>query len=98
MSVNLDWIPAPWIYSVAGVLVLAVGYSMKVIFESIKRDWNAALEKLAVIETTTRVQAENHLMTIQTESVKQTKHLEDLVREQSQTNGYLKAIIDMGKR
>ncbi len=40
------------------------------------------------------VQTENHLNTIQNESIKTNTKLDDLIKEQAETNGYLRAIAE----
>jgi hypothetical protein len=66
--------------------------------QKIGEDFKSANEKLAVIEQATRVQAENHLCTIQAESIKQTALLETMIKEQATTNGYLKAVVEVAKK
>lgn len=60
-----------------------------------KQAWTDVVKKVDVIVDTTRIQAENHLCTIQNESIKQTTLLQDLVKEQAETNGFLKAIVEL---
>jgi hypothetical protein len=62
-----------------------------------KRDWDTAMEKLGNIEQKVSVQAENHLYSIQEESKRQTTLLQDMVKEQAETNGYLKAVVELKK-
>jgi hypothetical protein len=55
-------------------------------------------DQLSAIEAITKVQAENHLHTIEAESLKQTSLLETMIKEQATTNGYLKAVVEIGKK
>jgi hypothetical protein len=69
---------------------------------AVKEEWKTATARLEVIETTTRTQAENHLHTIEGESVKQTQILTegfaDLRTAQAETNGYLKAVVEATRK
>jgi len=100
-----DWskiIPESYIYTAFGLLVTVFGgfvvYTAKKAIGALKGQWSGAMDKLSIIENTTRVQAENHLNTIQQEAVKQTDLLGTMIKEQATTNGYLKAVVDLGKR
>ncbi len=99
MSGNLGWIPPTWIYAIASVLLTSLtglGWIViKRVVATLKKDWDEALEKLTTIENITCVQAENHLYTIQTESVKQTNLLTEMNEKQAENNGKLGVLIDI---
>jgi hypothetical protein len=101
---TVDWhkiIPETYIYGAFGLLVTGLGviarFVVKKTIEILKAEWQAVTARLELIETVQGVQAENHLNTIQSEALKQTILLEDMVKEQASTNGYLKAIVDLKK-
>ncbi len=102
MSGNFSWIPVSAVYWVVGVLVSALvslsAFLINRLVQAVKKDFQTAMAQLSTIENTTRVQAENHLFTIQTESIKQTQLLAEMIKEQATTNGYLKAVVDMSNR
>jgi|SRR5579863_2336470 len=104
--IDLSWIPVSYIYVVASVLATTLcglgGFVIKKAIDSMRTEWRGAMDKLATIEDTTRIQAENHLHTIQDEAKKQTALLETLVKEQTEmrvgqaeTNGSLKTLIEV---
>lgn len=87
--------------SAAAVLLAGLAGILRFMFketiDSLKKDWDKAMCQLDDISKTTKVQAENHLHTIEGEAVKQTALLSEMIREQSETNGYLRAVVDMAK-
>src|ERR1700733_15388334 len=97
VSGNLGWIPMSAVYWVIGVLLSALAslgtFMIRRFILGIKQDFQTAMSQLSVIEQTTRIQAENHLCTIQAESIKQTALLSEMIKEQATTNGYLKAVV-----
>jgi len=99
---NLNWLPSPWIYTVAGILLTTLvslgGFVIKNVIQAIRKEWYAAAEKLAVIEGSTRVTAENHLTHIQAETEKQTELLERVIGQITETDGYLRAVVDYNKK
>jgi len=102
MSGNLGWIPPTWIYAITSVLLTSLaslgGLVIRKTLQNIKKDWDVAMTKLTTIEDIQRIQAENHLQTIQAESVKQTGLLTDMLQAQAETNGYLKAVVELSKK
>jgi hypothetical protein len=101
---TVDWhkfIPETYIYDAFGLVMIGLfavaRFIVKKVIESLKSEWKAVTERLERIEDVQGVQAENHLNTIQAESLKQTDLLTEMVKEQAGTNGYLKALVDLKK-
>jgi hypothetical protein len=61
--------------------------------KGVKDQLSDSAKKLDSIETITKVQAENHLCTIQAESIKQTALLTDMAKELAETNGSIKTLV-----
>jgi hypothetical protein len=57
---------------------------------SIKDEWKDTKDKLNAIATTTQIQAENHLTTIQHNTARSNDLLEKVVEGQAEMNGFLK--------
>lgn len=74
---------------VTAVLSLLTWFS-KNLFNSIKKEWTETKDKISTIESTTRVQAENHLNTIQENGKKTNELLEEVVKNQIELNAWLK--------
>ncbi len=55
-----------------------------------KEEWDDMKSKINTIATTTQVQAENHLQTIQTNTGKTNDILERMAEGQAEMNGWLK--------
>jgi hypothetical protein len=72
------------------VLVGGLGWLGKYVGHSIAKEWRGIKDKLTLIEETTRVQAENHLTTIQVNTGKTNDLLEKVVENQTELNGWLK--------
>ena len=81
---------------VTGLLGL-FSWFVKNLIEEIKSEWRETKIQLTAIESTTRVQAENHLAHIQEESKKQSDYLERLVEGQAEMNGFLKGRASRGE-
>jgi len=87
-------IPTPYIYSATTALLTAVIWLLRIVWKFVSATVNSWSEKLSTIESTTRVQAENHLCTIQANTTKANDLLEQLLLSQAGTNGFLKAIVE----
>ena len=74
-------------FAAATGLVTWIG---KLIWNFFQNEWIEVKEKLTAIEATTRVQAENHLETIQHQGAKTNELLEKVVENQIELNGWLK--------
>jgi hypothetical protein len=85
-------------HAVVGTLLTVLGWFVKNKVQEIVDDFKIAQERLATIESIARNQAENHLKTIQTEAIKQTALLEEMLKAQAETNGFLKAVCDLGRK
>jgi hypothetical protein len=72
--------------SLGGLLI----WFAKYVGRSVKDEWKDTKEKLNAIATTTQVQAENHLTTIQQNTAKSNDLLEKVVEGQAEMNGFLK--------
>src|ERR1700753_3049256 len=87
------FVPAQYIYHVAGALLTLVGigvtYISRKVWEFIKHQ-SARLERIETIQT---VQAENHLNTIQGNTGKTVELLEKMQVGQAEMNGYLKGVL-----
>lgn len=66
------------------------GWVTKYFVRSLQKEWRGIKDQLKLIEQTTRVQAENHLATIQTNTGKTNDLLEKVVENQIELNGWLK--------
>jgi hypothetical protein len=64
-------------------------------FNWLKKEWRVATDRLVKIENITSVQAENHLRTIQDESLKQTALLQEVVKGQTQNNAKLEILCEV---
>jgi hypothetical protein len=83
------------------VLGVASWLGNKLVVSPLKAGWQSAVDKLTVIETTTKTQAENHLATIQSEAKRHTEILQSMAAGQeairiamAESNGYLKGILE----
>jgi hypothetical protein len=99
MAANLNWIPSPYIYTVSGILLTTLfalgGFIIRSAVRAIKTSWDTGMTLLTTIEGTTRVQASNHLTHIQAETEKQTVLLEKVIGQITETNGYLRCVVDL---
>lgn len=77
-------------HAVVTGLLSILGWFARNLFNSIKDEWNDTKTRLVTIETTTRVQAENHLNTIQQNTSKTNELLEKMNENQVEMNGWLK--------
>jgi hypothetical protein len=66
------------------------GWVAKYFVRSLQKEWRGIKDQLKLIEQTTRVQTENHLTTIQTNTGKTNDLLEKVVENQIELNGWLK--------
>lgn len=74
---------------VTGLLSI-LGWFFKNLYNDIKEEWSDTKKRLITIETTTCVQAENHLNTIQANTAKTNELLEKISENQAEMNGFLK--------
>lgn len=88
-----------WVIGVmTTALVSLVTWNVKIGFKVAKDKLESAEAKLNSIEATTKVQAENHLKTIQDESLKQTAILERIEKQGVSTAAKFDTLIAvMGK-
>jgi DNA topoisomerase IA len=93
----MTWIPPQYIYLAASALLTLVVLLLRWLGKAMIGKLNKAFETLDQIKTITSVQAENHLKTIQDEAIKQTALMSEMIKESAETNGYLKAVVDMTK-
>lgn len=84
-------------HGIEAVIVGGLGWFVKYIGHSIRHEWRGIKEKLSLIEQTTRVQAENHLHTIQENTAKTNELLEKVVLNQVDMNGWLKGRASRGE-
>lgn len=72
------------------------GWAVKYIGHSIRKEWQEVKAKLDELMTITKVQAENHLQTIQTNTSKTNDLLEKVVDNQIEMNAWLKGRASRG--
>lgn len=77
-------------HAVVAAFITAFGWLVKYVAKSIQQEWKDTKEKLNIMVTTTQVQAENHLHTIQENTGKTNVLLERVVEGQAEMNGFLK--------
>lgn len=70
-----------------GGIVVWIG---KYFFSIAKDEWTGMKETLADIRETSKVQAENHLKTIEMNTGKTNEILQEMVKGQAEMNGWLK--------
>lgn len=89
MIVNPEYVHyAP--HAIVTGLLSIFGWFSKNLLDSVKQEWKDTKERLVNIESTTRVQAENHLNTIQANTSKTNELLGKVVENQAEMNGFLK--------
>jgi len=76
-------------------LVGLVWWIMKKALKAAADQLKGVKEQLSEIQQITKIQAENHLSTIERESLKQTSLLETMIKEQAETNGSIKTLCDV---
>lgn len=77
-------------HAIVTAFLSVTGWFGKYVLKNIKQEWKEMKDRLMTIETTTRVQAENHLNTIQANTAKANELLEKMVENQAEMNGFLK--------
>jgi len=77
-------------HAVVTALLGGLGWLAKYFGGRLMDEWDEVKGRLANIETSTKVQAENHLAHIEAESVKQTELLGKIIEGQAEMNGWLK--------
>lgn len=93
----MSGIPLHVIYWLLGAAVSVIGTLLGLFMKQLMAAFTKAFATLSRLEQITSVQAENHLTTIQAEAIKQTALIGNMIKEQAETNGYLKAVVDMTK-
>lgn len=92
--------PAPELHylphAIVTALIAGVGWLGKYFGSQLVKEWRDAKEKLIAIEATTRVQAENHLHTIEANTAKTNELLTKVVDGQIEMNGWLKGRASRG--
>lgn len=69
---------------------------VKFVTDKLVKEWRGIKETLGRIETTAKVQAENHLQTIQSNTTQTNVLLEKVVENQIELNGFLKGRASRG--
>lgn len=99
----------PQVYGLITIVLFllgVIGWFVRIGFKFVSASMTSALDKLTKIDQVTTIQAENHLKTIQGESIKQTALIESLIeksdnnmgliiKEQSETNGSLRTLVEI---
>jgi hypothetical protein len=77
-------------HGIVAALLGALGWFGKRAASGFAADIKDAKQRLVTIEETTRVQAENHLATIQANTSKTVEVLEDMRKDQAELLGYIR--------
>lgn len=80
---------------VTGLLAF-LGWVGKYLFGVVREEWRGVKSTISTIEATTRIQAENHLHTIQENGAKTNELLGKMVENQVELNGWLKGRASRG--
>jgi competence protein ComGF len=101
MQLSLHYLPHAIVTVLSGVALYLLKKGVDAAFDSIKSTVKGIIafaqqcrDDLNHIKNIQGVQAENHLTTIQNESIKTNELLNDMRTQNAETNGYLKAIVD----
>jgi competence protein ComGF len=101
MQLSLHYLPHAIIAALGSVGIYLLKKGADAVFDSVKSAIRNIIEfaeqlreDLNHIKNIQGVQAENHLTTIQSESIKTNELLNDMRTQNAETNGYLKAIVD----
>lgn len=77
-------------HAIEAAVTGTLGWGVKYVLHSLQKEWREMKDTLSSIKTTTQVQAENHLTTIQGNTAQTNVLLEKVVENQIELNGWLK--------